>query len=193
MCFWCWWFHLGEGGSRTLCHPLPPCGLRCFHPVSEAPDQFQLYVRAFASHNWWRWRDLLNFQEHFAREVVLSHRPPKPLLLPSTFINLRLATDSPVSGVSAQLRLGLLTYQAPLRMWPLTWVVGGALWRPDHKVLVLSVQPSNCWQSFTACPGAGGEGDFCYLTTGLRACGLCMQTESDLSGGCFSFDYYSLS
>lgn len=43
MCFWCWWFHWGEGGSRTPCHPLPQCGLHCCPPIN--------HVMVFKTHS----------------------------------------------------------------------------------------------------------------------------------------------
>lgn len=115
----------------------------------------------------------------FTREAALSHSSLKLLFFSSTYFLNR--TWLPL--VCPRLRFGLLTYQAPQRMWPLTSPGGGALRPPDHKVLGPSVQRSNCWQSFTRVPWCWR--DLCYLTTALHACGLCTQTESDLSGACF--------
>lgn len=164
MCFWCWWFHWGEGGSHTPCHPRPLCVLHCCPPMN------QNRVNTITISFWWHQKTTTEDWARHARPILHLRDSDKPPSFP-----IRPAFPAPILTDLAWcwcadpwLRPGLLTYQATLRMWPRSSPVGGALKPPEHRVLGLSVgkvqvQHTNCWQ-LSWC-----WSDLWFLTTG----GLC--------------------
>lgn len=89
----------------------------------------------------------------FTREAAVRHSSLKLLFFSSIYFLNR--TWLPL--VCPRLRFGLLTYQAPQRMWPLTSPAGGggALWPPDHKVLGRQYNAATVGRVSQGCPGGG--------------------------------------